>query len=97
LNKEADKEKDNVFTRSICILRYNSFVCDFQISSASNCTDFQSRRLNLKYKTETGDLKHCTTVRQPSMTNRSISLSLAIFHYRWLQCSLTCVDIKHPT
>lgn len=33
-----------------------------EISSASNCTDYQSRRLNIKYITESGTLKHCTTV-----------------------------------
>ncbi|XP_045163076.2 serine--tRNA ligase, mitochondrial-like isoform X2 [Mercenaria mercenaria] len=33
-----------------------------EISSASNCTDYQSRRLSIKYSTDSGDLNHCTTV-----------------------------------
>lgn len=33
-----------------------------EISSASNCTDFQSRRLNIKYKTDDGSLKHVHTI-----------------------------------
>ena len=33
-----------------------------EISSASNCTDFQSRRLNIKYKTDNGSIKHVHTV-----------------------------------
>ncbi|KAH3854476.1 serine--tRNA ligase, mitochondrial-like [Dreissena polymorpha] len=33
-----------------------------EISSASNCTDYQSRRLHLRYKSPLGQLKHCTTV-----------------------------------
>ena len=37
-------------------------VCALQISSASNCTDFQSRRLGITYRTQQGDIKHCHTV-----------------------------------
>jgi len=33
-----------------------------QISSASNCTDFQSRRLGITYQTHSGDIRHCHTV-----------------------------------
>ncbi|ELT87686.1 hypothetical protein CAPTEDRAFT_223331 [Capitella teleta] len=33
-----------------------------EISSASNCTDFQSRRLNIKYRNSNGELGHCHTV-----------------------------------
>ncbi|KAL3872692.1 hypothetical protein ACJMK2_035901 [Sinanodonta woodiana] len=33
-----------------------------EISSTSNCTDFQSRRLNIKYRNNQGNLRHCTTV-----------------------------------
>ncbi|XP_060562046.1 serine--tRNA ligase, mitochondrial-like [Ruditapes philippinarum] len=35
-----------------------------EISSASNCTDYQSRRLHIKYRTDNDDdeIRHCTTV-----------------------------------
>ncbi|KAJ8309505.1 hypothetical protein KUTeg_014379 [Tegillarca granosa] len=33
-----------------------------KISSASDCTDYQSRRLNIKYRNRQGDLKHVCTV-----------------------------------
>ncbi|KAK0097305.1 hypothetical protein PV326_002535 [Microctonus aethiopoides] len=33
-----------------------------ELSSCSNCTDFQSRRLNIKYKTINGELKHVHTL-----------------------------------
>ncbi|KAM3910720.1 serine--tRNA ligase, mitochondrial [Leptodactylus fuscus] len=33
-----------------------------EISSASNCTDFQSRRLNIKYQRPDGDLRHVHTI-----------------------------------
>lgn len=33
-----------------------------EISSASNCTDYQTRRLNIKYMTDSGQLRHCHTV-----------------------------------
>lgn len=33
-----------------------------EISSASNCTDYQSRRLGITYRTQHGDVKHCHTV-----------------------------------
>lgn len=33
-----------------------------EISSASDCTDYQSRRLNIKYRNRHGDLKHVCTV-----------------------------------
>ncbi|XP_057243301.1 serine--tRNA ligase, mitochondrial [Malurus melanocephalus] len=33
-----------------------------EISSASNCTDYQSRRLNIMYSTEEGQLSHAHTV-----------------------------------
>lgn len=33
-----------------------------EISSASNCTDYQSRRLNIKYSNDNGDKKHVHTV-----------------------------------
>ncbi|XP_052768540.1 serine--tRNA ligase, mitochondrial-like [Mya arenaria] len=33
-----------------------------EISSTSNCTDFQSRRLHVKYRTRDGELRHCHTV-----------------------------------
>uniref|UniRef100_A0A8C5QRN1 serine--tRNA ligase n=1 Tax=Leptobrachium leishanense TaxID=445787 RepID=A0A8C5QRN1_9ANUR len=33
-----------------------------EISSASNCTDYQSRRLNIMYQTPTGELRHAHTV-----------------------------------
>ncbi|XP_020833945.1 serine--tRNA ligase, mitochondrial isoform X2 [Phascolarctos cinereus] len=36
--------------------------CFGEVSSASNCTDFQSRRLHIMYETETGDLQHVHTV-----------------------------------
>lgn len=34
-----------------------------QISSGSNCTDFQSRRLNILYEREDGSLQYAHTVR----------------------------------
>ena len=37
-------------------------ACVLQISSASNCTDYQSRRLGITYRTQHGDIKHCHTV-----------------------------------
>ncbi|XP_031836659.2 seryl-tRNA synthetase, mitochondrial [Nomia melanderi] len=33
-----------------------------EISSCSNCTDYQSRRLNIKYKTQTGESLHVHTL-----------------------------------
>ncbi|XP_027711062.1 serine--tRNA ligase, mitochondrial isoform X2 [Vombatus ursinus] len=36
--------------------------CFGEVSSASNCTDFQSRRLHMMYETEAGDLQHVHTV-----------------------------------
>ncbi|CAH2314150.1 serine--tRNA ligase, mitochondrial [Pelobates cultripes] len=33
-----------------------------EISSASNCTDYQSRRLNIMYRTPKGELRHAHTV-----------------------------------
>lgn len=33
-----------------------------ELSSCSNCTDYQSRRLNIKYKTENGELLHVHTL-----------------------------------
>ncbi|XP_043849473.1 serine--tRNA ligase, mitochondrial isoform X2 [Dromiciops gliroides] len=36
--------------------------CFGEVSSASNCTDFQSRRLHMMYETKTGDLQHVHTV-----------------------------------
>lgn len=38
----------------------------FQISSASNCTDYQSRRLNILYEDEDGSLQYSHTVRPDS-------------------------------
>ncbi|CAJ0934681.1 unnamed protein product, partial [Ranitomeya imitator] len=32
------------------------------ISSASNCTDFQSRRLNIMYRRPDGELRHVHTI-----------------------------------
>lgn len=37
--------------------------CFGEISSTSNCIDFQSRRLGLKYRDSKGNLKFCHTVR----------------------------------
>ncbi|XP_056652107.1 serine--tRNA ligase, mitochondrial [Monodelphis domestica] len=36
--------------------------CFGEVTSASNCTDFQSRRLHIMYETEDGDLEHVHTV-----------------------------------
>ncbi|XP_036602788.1 serine--tRNA ligase, mitochondrial [Trichosurus vulpecula] len=36
--------------------------CFGEVSSASNCTDFQSRRLHIMYETQMGDLQHVHTV-----------------------------------
>lgn len=33
-----------------------------ELSSCSNCTDYQSRRLNIKYKTKSGELLHVHTL-----------------------------------
>ncbi|KAL0120717.1 hypothetical protein PUN28_008410 [Cardiocondyla obscurior] len=33
-----------------------------ELSSCSNCTDYQSRRLNIKYKTKDGNVKHVHTL-----------------------------------
>lgn len=33
-----------------------------EISSCSNCTDYQSRRLGIKYKSEDGSIKHAHTL-----------------------------------
>lgn len=33
-----------------------------EVSSASNCTDFQSRRLNVMYQRPNGELRHCHTI-----------------------------------
>lgn len=35
----------------------------YQISSGSNCTDYQSRRLNILYEREDGSLQYAHTVR----------------------------------
>lgn len=42
----------------------------FQISSASNCTDYQSRRLNILYEKEDGSLQYTHTVRPWIMRTR---------------------------
>lgn len=41
------------------------FTPPSQISSASNCTDYQSRRLNIMYSGEGGRLSHAHTVGDP--------------------------------
>lgn len=33
-----------------------------EISSCSNCTDYQSKRLNIRYRTRTGELRYVHTV-----------------------------------
>lgn len=33
-----------------------------EISSCSNCTDYQAKRLNIKYRTKSGELKYAHTV-----------------------------------
>lgn len=33
-----------------------------ELSSCSNCTDYQSRRLNIKYRTEEGNIVHVHTL-----------------------------------
>lgn len=33
-----------------------------ELSSCSNCTDYQSRRLNIKYRTEDGNVAHVHTL-----------------------------------
>lgn len=38
-------------------------LCIHQISSGSNCTDYQSRRLNILYEREDGSLQYAHTVR----------------------------------
>ncbi len=43
----------------LCFLIYDLFK---QISSASNCTDFQSRRLHIKYIDDNGDERFVHTV-----------------------------------
>lgn len=43
--------------------KYNLYFFQFQISSGSNCTDYQSRRLNIVYEREDGSLQYAHTVR----------------------------------
>lgn len=43
-------------------IRFLILCLNIQISSASNCTDYQSRRLNILYETSDGRLKYAHTV-----------------------------------
>ena len=47
-----------------------------EISSASNCTDFQSRRLNIKYRTHEGEIKHAHTVCSTLSLNMLVQLAM---------------------
>uniref|UniRef100_A0A673B864 serine--tRNA ligase n=1 Tax=Sphaeramia orbicularis TaxID=375764 RepID=A0A673B864_9TELE len=48
-----------------------------EISSGSNCTDYQSRRLNILYEREDGSLQYAHTVRQQMRQRRLFIISLS--------------------
>lgn len=52
----------------------SGFVCVFQISSASNCTDYQSRRLNILYEREDGSLQYTHTVRHGGRCHTGVAV-----------------------
>ncbi|WP_185872386.1 serine--tRNA ligase [Blattabacterium cuenoti] len=47
-----------------------------EVSSISNCKDFQSNRLNLRYKTITGNIKYCHTLNGSSLALPRIMAAL---------------------
>jgi seryl-tRNA synthetase len=46
-----------------------------QVTSASNCTDYQSRRLNIRYRNN-GKLKHCHTLNGTALAVPRIILAI---------------------
>lgn len=74
----------------------------FQVTSASNCTDFQSRRLYIMFETETGELQFAHTVR-PTLylhlpipgpgRSQSLALSTHFFQVNATACAVPRVLI----
>ena len=74
----------------------------FQVTSASNCTDFQSRRLYIMFETETGELQFAHTVRTTLNLhlpipgpgwNQSLALSMRFFQVNATACAVPRVLI----
>jgi seryl-tRNA synthetase len=40
-----------------------------ELTSCSNCTDYQARRLNVRYRTSDGDLRHVHTINGTAVTS----------------------------
>lgn len=62
------------------LLHFLSLSSVFQISSASNCTDYQSRRLNIVYERQDGSLQYAHTVRLRLMRRGSFGPLVTAAH-----------------
>lgn len=51
-----------------------------EISSASNCTDYQSNRLNIKYRNSENDLKSVHTCNGTAMATSRVLIALLETH-----------------
>jgi seryl-tRNA synthetase len=50
-----------------------------EVTSCSNTTDFQARRLGIRYRTERGSLEYVHTLNGTAVTDRSVLAILEIF------------------
>lgn len=65
------------------------------ISSASNCTDFQSRRLGITYRTRHGNIKHCHTVNGTACAIPRLMIAI-LENYQQPNGTVVIPDILQP-
>ena len=66
-----------------------------KVSSASNCTDYQSRRLNMRYQVEKGDNHYTHTLNGTALATPRIILSI-IENFQQKDGSVALPEVLHP-
>jgi seryl-tRNA synthetase len=66
-----------------------------EISSTSNCTDFQSRRLGIKYRSRQGTIKHCHTVNGTACAIPRMIIAI-LENYQQPDGSVVIPDVLRP-
>ena len=75
-------------------MKTNIFL-NLKISSGSNCTDYQSRRLNLRYQIEKGDNHYAHTLNATALAIPRIIMAI-IENFQKTDGSVELPSVLHP-
>lgn len=67
-----------------------------EVSSASNCTDFQARRLDIRYRVETGNNPFAHTINATALAVPRILIGLLENHYDAARNQVILPEILRP-